>query len=309
MLRKWAAFFLALMLLPGVMIAEETVLVDGITKPETADAFSFAEDAELLEIAFPQILDCDAALLRCGGQTMLLDCATAQQSGRVTAMLEQLGVTELDYVVNTHPHYDHIEGLEAIASAVTVKAFYICHSETETDHMVKAMDVCEKYGIPVVHYADGDQFQLGNTVIDVWLKCDASCNLNERSAQMRVQFGQRTMLFTADMMPKTQKALLAQVDPELLDIDLLKYPHHGKTTLSNDFIAATSPVFAIVTNNGGKSSREGRKCLSYKHIPYANTVPGYVYCVTDGQTWLVKRLDMDKPVTVTSRPDTRQVIP
>lgn len=309
MLRKavvWVCLLMTL-LTPCMGLGEETktVLVDAITDPAALEGFSFAEDAVLLEIVFPQILDCDAALLRCGGETMLIDCASAQQSGRVTAMLEQLGVEKIDYVVNTHPHYDHLEGFAAVADAAEVAGLYICFPEDYTEHMKKAVQAAQTREIPVLPYGDGDRFTLGEAVLDIWMKCPDTCNLNERSAQIRVQLGERTMLFTADMQAKTQQALLEQVDPALLDIDLMKYPHHGKETLRPEFLSATTPLFAVVTNNGGKSSYTGRKCLAYAHIPYANTVPGYVYCVTDGQTWLVQRLAMDHPVTVTSRPDTR----
>lgn len=313
MLRRVTALLMILLMIPFGVIAEETeagaetevILVDRINDEKSAEGFAFAEDASVLEVVFPQILDCDAALIRCGGKTMLLDCATAQQASRVTAMLEQMGVTELDYVVNTHPHADHIGGLEAIAQAVEIKGFYICHAENETTHMEKALKICEEYNIPVIHYGDGDQFQLGDAVIDVWLKCDESCNLNERSAVMRLQYGERTMLFTADMRTKTEKALLEQVDHALLDIDLMKYPHHGKETMTKEFLDVAMPIFGIITNNGGQNARKGRKTLTSRKIPLANTVPGYVYCTTDGATWLVERLSMDKPVTVTSRPDTR----
>ena len=308
MLRKayvWVCMMLTL-LMPCTGLGEKaSVLVDAITTPAALEGFSFAEDAALLEIVFPQILDCDAALLRCGGETMLIDCASAQQAGRVTAMLEQLGVEKIDYLVNTHPHYDHIEGLANVADTVEVAGLYICFPEDISDQMKKAVQAAQTRNIPVLHFGDGDRFTLGEAVLDVWMKCPETCNLNERSAQIRVQLGERTMLFTADMQAKTQQALLEQIDPALLDIDLMKYPHHGKETLQAEFLAATTPLFAVVTNNGGKSSYTGRKCLSYAHIPYANTVPGYVYCVTDGQTWLVQRLAMDHPVTVTSRPDTR----
>lgn len=312
MLRKLAALMLILTLLPCIVAAEsapETILVDRINAPKDNPDFAFPEDADLLEVVFPQILDCDAALIRCGGKTMLLDCATAQQANRVTAMLKQMGVTELDYVVNTHPHADHITGLDAIAEEVTVKAFYICHSDDETRHMTSVLALCEEKGIPVVRYGDGDQFHLGDAVLDVWLKCDESCNLNERSAQIRLQYGDRTMLFTADMLTATEKALLEHVDHTLLDIDLLKYPHHGKKAMTSAFLDVATPVFAIITNNGGKNAQRGRKCLNSKHVAYANTVPGYVSCVTDGQTWLVERLAMDQPVKVTSRPDTRDFVP
>lgn len=65
--------------------------------------FAFAEDADLLEIIFPQILDCDAAFLRCGGETMLIDCATSGQAQRILNMFKQLGITHVDKIVNTHP--------------------------------------------------------------------------------------------------------------------------------------------------------------------------------------------------------------
>ena len=64
MLRKvvrWVCVMLAV-LLPCHGLGEETeaILVDAITDPAAMEGFSFAEGAELLEIVFPQILDCDA---------------------------------------------------------------------------------------------------------------------------------------------------------------------------------------------------------------------------------------------------------
>ena len=308
MLHKALVWMCAMLLLAvpcTVLGEEEGVLVDAIAKPSLLESYAFPEDAELLEIIFPQVRDCDAALVRCGGETMLIDCASTSQAVRVTALLEQLGLEKIDYLVNTHPHHDHIEGLADVADKVEIGAMYIGFPEDITERMEKAVARAETRNIPVVHYGDGDRFTLGEAVLDVWMKCPDTCNLNERSAQIRVQLGERTMLFTADMQAKTQQALLEQVDPALLDIDLMKYPHHGKEALRPEFLSAATPLFAVVTNNGGKSSYTGRKCLAYAHIPYANTVPGYVYCVTDGQTWLVQRLAMDHPVTVTSRPDTR----
>lgn len=301
----WAAA--GLLALGGAAMAEDApIIVDRIHSPEVEADFAFEQDAELLEIVFPQILNCDAALLRCGGETMLIDCATAQQAQRVINLLEQMGVTELDSVVNTHPHYDHLQGLELIAQAVTVRELRICFEEDSTQHMATAMEVCEKYGITVTHFSDGDQMTLGDAVIDVWLKGDDSWDLNNRSAQMRVQYGERTALFTADMESKLQNRILEVIPAELLDIDVLKYPHHGLAAVSKEYLAATTPLFAVITNNGGKTSRSARAALNSAKVPFAITVPGYVALFTDGETWLVQRLEMDKPVTVTSRPDTRE---
>ena len=282
---------------------EETVLVDAIAKPSLLESFSFDGDAEVLEIIFPQILDCDAALVRCGGETMLIDCASAAQAVRVTAMLEQLGVERIDYLVNTHPHHDHIEGLADVADKVEIGALYICFPEDITERMQKAVARAEERNIPVVHYGDGSRFTLGDAVVDVWMKYPEEGDLNQRSAVLRLQLGERTALFAADITKETQALLTEQIDPALLDIDVLKYPHHGKDALDEAFAAATSPLFAVITNNGGMTSGASRKFLGNAHIAFSTTVPGFVSCATDGQTWLVQRLAMDKPATtVTSRP-------
>ena len=306
MLHKALVWMCAMLLLAvpcTVLGEEEGVLVDAIAKPSLLESYAFPEDAELLEIIFPQVRDCDAALVRCGGETMLIDCASTSQAVRVTALLEQLGLEKIDYLVNTHPHHDHIEGLADVADKVEIGAMYIGFPEDITERMEKAVARAETRNIPVVHYGDGDRFTLGSAVVDVWMKYPEEGDLNQRSAVLRLQLGERTALFAADITKETQALLAEQIDPALLDIDLLKYPHHGKEALEPSFLAATSPLFAVITNNAGMTSAASRKCLGNAHIAYSTTVPGFVYCVTDGQTWVVQRMAMDKPATtVTSRP-------
>lgn len=306
-MRRFLAFcmLLSVLLAGGAGAEEAPVIIDRINTPEENAGFAFEAGAELLEIVFPQILNCDAALVRCGGETMLIDCATAQQGQRVVNLLEQLGVMQLDYVVNSHPHYDHLQGLEVIAQAVEVKELIICFPKDATKHMTAAMAVCEKHGIPVASMEDGDRIMLGDAVVDVWLKGDEGWSMNERSAQMRIQFGDRTALFTGDMEAKIQQRLMEVIPAEQLDVDVLKYPHHGLEAMNAEFLALLSPEFAVITNNGGKMTRAARGCLKSAKIPFAVTVPGYVALITDGHTWLAERIPMDKAVTVTSRPDTR----
>ena len=68
--RRAATLLLMVLMLLGTAAGEgaDKTVINRINAPDVSADFAFAEDADLLEIIFPQILDCDAAFLRCGGE-------------------------------------------------------------------------------------------------------------------------------------------------------------------------------------------------------------------------------------------------
>lgn len=308
MRRLLCLFSLLCWLLCVPAMAEETPsvrIIDRIADPAAEPDFSFDGDAPLLEMIFPQVLNADAMLLRCGGEAILVDCASAKQASRVTDMLSQLGVDHLDAIINTHPHYDHLQGLENVAGAVAVDALWVSFPADYNQHMVTAMEVAQRLELPVVTYGDEDTYTLGGATLTAWCKGDESWNCNERSAIWKVSFGDATALLTADMMLKTQKRLLEAIPAQELQVDILKYPHHGLNRLNDDFYKAVSPGYAVITNNGTKSA-PAKQYLRTKHVPFALTVPGFVSCVTDGSTWLIQRLTPGQIVDVNAYSDQPQ---
>lgn len=252
--------------------------------------FTFPEGAELLRVVFPTIRDCDAALLLCGGEAMLIDCGSEFFGTMVVDLLRDMQITRLKYVVNTHPHNDHLLGLEKVAEQTEIGELLVCFPENATAHMQIALEVAKERNIPVRWYGDGERLTLGGATLDVWLKGDEDWTLNEASAQIRLAYGARTMLFTADMQRKTQRRLLEVIPAELLDCDILKYPHHGLEKPDDAFFAAVSPVFAVITNMNTDRTRGVREYLTKQGVPFALTIPGYVSLTTDGATWLAERL-------------------
>lgn len=286
---------LALMMLLGVCaFAEEgvqaPVLIDRVNAPQEYAEFAFAEDAELLEVIFPQILNCDAAFLRCGGETILVDCATQGQAVRVINMCKQMGITHIDRVINTHPHEDHIGGFRDLIKEVDVGELWICFPENYNNHMTKAVGYAKKAGIPVKTFADGDVLTLGGATIEVWKMEEPGAKLNNCSAQFKITFGERTFLMAADLQEAGQKYML-EMHGDALDADIIKYPHHGIEVLREDYLAAVSPLFLVVTNNHRKT--EGWKWIMKGAIPYAYTVPNLVHLTTDGATWIAEKIPSD----------------
>ncbi len=289
MLKRMMTLLLAAMMLLCAAGAEEAqpVVVDRINAPEVQADFAFTQDAALLEVIFPQILNCDAIFMRCGGETMLVDCATQGQAKRIINMCKQLGITRIDRVVNTHPHEDHIGGFRDLIKEVEVGELWICFDEDYTTHMTKAVGYAQKAGIPVVHYADGDVLTLGSATIEVWKLEGKTSELNDCSAQFMVTFGERTLLMAADLERTGQERYVA-LKGDALKADILKYPHHGLEKLIDEYAAAVGAEYYVVTNN--QRSTEGKKYITRSGVPCAWTVPGFVTLTTDGTTWVVERV-------------------
>ena len=56
----------------------------------------------------------DSILAGSDGHYMLIDAGENDQADTVVSYLKQAGVTSLDYVIGTHPHSDHIGGLDKV---------------------------------------------------------------------------------------------------------------------------------------------------------------------------------------------------
>lgn len=263
------------------------VLVDRLGG-DTSD-FTFAKDTPLLEVFFPQILDSDACLLRFGEETLLIDTGTQGQARRVLDMCRQLGITHIDRVINTHPHSDHLEGFRDIIKEVTVGELWLCHPEDTTVHSQNAVRFAANAGIPVYHFGDGDTFTLGGATLEVrMLAWEGFVELNDRSAQIKLTYGSRTMYFAADLEhPGQQRA--AEEWGDWLRADILKYPHHGKEKLVEEYREAVSPLLVVVTNN--QRDLEGKRYIRSTGLNGKWTVPGFVTLKTDGATWVCERIE------------------
>lgn len=72
---------------------------------------------EQLELRFLDVGQGDAAVIREGGKTVLVD---AGHSARIMLQLEALGIRTIDLVVASHNHADHIGGMTAVLGAAII---------------------------------------------------------------------------------------------------------------------------------------------------------------------------------------------
>ncbi len=270
---------------------EPPAVINADKDPELAESIHFLLDAEYLHIWFPNIANADEAILMYGDEVWLIDCGDADAAIRGVELMQTLGIKKIDKLINSHPHDDHLAGLRYTSEFITINELLICFPEDVNKTMKRAVKRAKQLSIPVVSYSDGDVITMGDGKVTFrfMLPSDPMLDMNNLSAQTLVQYGNRRILFTADIKTDGEAVLLKQHAAEELRADILKYPHHGKDILLASFLEAVSPSLAVVTNVPVKW--DGIQHLKNHNIPVMFSNPdGRYYChlYTDGNVWIAE---------------------
>lgn len=272
-------------------------VINCVADPGADAGFHFPMDADLLHIWFPNIMNADEAILIFQGETWLIDCGDEKNGARGAELISRLGIDRIRKLFNTHPHHDHLNGLRITDETAKVEELRICFGGASTEHMIRAVTYAEENGIRVAEFRDGSEFAMGDgsVTLKFWCNTDPSLDMNNQSAQTLVRYGERTILFTADMERSGQANLLTRVAASALKADLLKYPHHGKTALEEEFLRAVNPEAAIITNKT-VADWGGVRYLEAKGVPYiyTNRTGVYLHLVTDGEHWIAEQVPQDR---------------
>lgn len=274
--------------------AEENSHGAVVNRFEHPDAFPEAEpdpDAKLLEIWSPPIANSDCFILKYGDQVWMIDCSDHQWSRYAAQLLDELGIERVDRILGSHPHHDHLNGITRIAKVADIGEFMLCFPLETNEHTVALGNFCKENDIPITYFKDGDEMSMGDGVsFRIWQKGDKDWDMNNRSAVMKLTYGIRSMLFTGDILQKAQQRLTETVGVEELKSDILKYPHHGREAMDDEFFKAVSPELVIIPSDPGAASRGG-KYLKSKGVDALYTVVPCIHLMTDGKIWIAEKME------------------
>ena len=273
-------------------IPTETV-IDHVNHPELYPGFFFPKNRKLLEIWIPNIRDADEAILIYDGQVWMIDCGDEKMGSRGVLLLKQLGIKTIDVLFNSHLHHDHINGLALTHEAAKVKEVKICFDPELTESGLRLVRVAEERGIPITRYGDGDRFTMGDGAVELLIlkNNEDSLDMNNQSAVTRITYGQRSILFMADMEQPGQQAMIERIGPDMLKCDILKYPHHAKSDMYTPFYRAADAKLAVATSVEGRGDA-GQVAMYNRKMPmvYTAVKDQFTRLVTDGEYWLVERV-------------------
>ena len=222
------------------------------------------------------------------GKIMLIDAGEVSASQNVLDALEAANVDEIDYLVASHPHSDHIGGMEAVLGAYDVGQVWAPDTPDTTDTYAGFLDAVDAEGLSIETAGEGAEIVSDDAGygVDVLAPADNvdSEDMNDYSAIVRITYDDTTFLFTGDA--SAQEI----VDANPGHVDVLKAAHHGSETGTNaDVMTETTPEYVVMSYAEGNSYGHPDQCVldaisAAGATAYSTAANGNVTAVSDGKT-------------------------
>lgn len=198
-----------------------------------------------------------------GRKKMLIDGGGLQQGSYdigenvVSPFLWKKGIKKIDYLVLTHAHPDHLNGLRAVARNFKIKEFWEALSplENQTYKQFKHLLPSSSHQKRMFR---GEVYKEGSTTISILHPARQNPFVakvdNDQSLVLRLSYGRTSFLLPGDITRKAEKEIL-ETGLELHS-QLLKSPHHGSNSSSSAaFLEKVNPKIVIIS--AGKENRYG----------------------------------------------------
>jgi competence protein ComEC len=213
-----------------------------------------------LKATFLDIGQGDASFIQLpAGQNILIDAGPHSPGNSdfdagekiILPFFNRHGVKKLDMVFVTHPHIDHIGGLQAIVEEIQVERVVLADTNYKSDSFQKLLQVIKKKQIQILFAKRGQVFDIF-TPVKIWVTGPTpddrkrNKNLNEASLVLQIRYGKTAMLFTGDTEFQGEQDMLPFGD--LLHSDILQVGHHGSRTSSTaSFLNFVKPDASVIS--------------------------------------------------------------
>lgn len=230
----------------------------------------------------------DAAVIQCGGQSMLIDGGKPEKSSYIYAWLQQHSLSYLDVIVATHVDADHIGGLSGALNYASVGTAYCPETTGTTETFQSFVKYLAQRGKQITVPTAGETFALGGAQIQILGPLHRAEDSNDNSIVLKVSFGATSFLFTGDAERAEEQDLLNS-GVNLLST-VLKVGHHGSdTSTSYPFLRAVAPQYAVISVGAGNSYGHPTEAVLSRLrdagvTTFRTDMQGEITAVSDGQT-------------------------
>lgn len=178
-------------------------------------------------------------------ETMLIDAGENYYGEGIIEYITNCGHSDIDYLVATHPHADHIGSMGYIVRNFEIGSVYMPKVSANTKTYENLLESISDKGLKVKSTKEGTIIKQSDdlTVEVVAPTTIDSADLNNCSIVMKITYKDVSYLFTGDAEKEELKEITSDISA-----DVLKVGHHGSSTSTyEEFLEEVEPSIAVIS--------------------------------------------------------------
>ncbi len=225
-------------------------------------------------------------------QSMLIDAGNNSDDDIVVNYINELNYDKIDYVVGTHPHEDHIGGLDTVIDNFDIGKVYLPKAENNTKTFEDVLLAIKNKNLKISTAVAGvNILETENLKIHIISPLNKTYeDFNYYSAVIKIEYLDNSFLLMGDAEKINEREIIADVNA-----DVIKIGHHGSDTSSSEqFLQKVSPDYAIISvgeyNKYGHPNDATLNLLNEMNVKVFRTdESGTITVISDGKNIEVEK--------------------
>lgn len=250
----------------------------------------------VLVVHFINVGEGDCILIQMpNNKNILVDTGNLSVGYKVEKYLKSKNISQLNCIIITHMHPDHVGGTFYILPQIRTNIiYYNGYRPEDNEFFFELINLTKDLNIPMKILNSGNKLFFGEVTLDVLSPIEPlSGDMNGDSIVVKIIFGKVSLLLTGDLNINGEKRLIEAGCN--LKSDVLKVGHHGaEDSNSEEFMDKVRPKIAVLSV--GKNNRYGFPSnvvierFKIKEIPlYRTDIDGTIIIQTDGDIISTKK--------------------